>query len=93
LVLHGESKTTTNKIFKLNEEGPKIFSKDDMIKSGYKDPAGDLYIIYKIENEVSNEFGNLDFDLKELQNFKSFRNSPNPITVSLTELLKAKPKT
>ena len=93
LVLHGESKTTTNKIFKLNEEGPKIFSKDDMIKSGYKDPSGDLYIIYKIENEVSNEFGNLDFDLKELQNFKSFRNSPNPITVSLTELLKAKPKT
>ncbi len=93
LVLHGESKTTTNKIFKLNEEGPKIFSKDDMIKSGYKDPSGDLYILYKIENEVSNEFGNLDFDLKELQNFKSFRNSPNPITVSLTELLKAKLKT
>jgi predicted component of viral defense system (DUF524 family) len=93
LVLHGESKTTTNKIFKLNEEGPKIFSKNDMIKSGYKDPSGDLYILYKIENEVSNEFGNLDFDLKELQNFKSFRNSPNPITVSLTELLKAKLKT
>jgi predicted component of viral defense system (DUF524 family) len=93
LVLHGESKTTTNKIFKLNEEGPKIFSKDDMIKSGYKDPSGDLYILYKIENEVSNEFGNLDFNLKELQNFKSFRNSPNPITVSLTELLKAKLKT
>lgn len=93
LVLHGDSKTITNKIFKLNEYGPKIFSKDDMIKSGYKDPSGDLYIIYKIENEVSNEFGNLDFDLKELQNFKSLRNSPKPITVSLTELLKAKPKT
>jgi predicted component of viral defense system (DUF524 family) len=93
LVLHGENKTITNKIYKLSEVGPKIYSKDDIIKKGYKEPSGDLYIIYQIENEVSNEFGNLDFDLNELQNFKSFRNSPNPITVSLTELLKAKSKT
>jgi hypothetical protein len=48
----------------------------------------DLYLIFEIESDVSMEFNNVLFDLKKLSNYSSFRNSPKPITVSLTELLK-----
>lgn len=51
-------------------------------------PSEDLYLIFEIESDVSMEFNNVLFDLKKLPNYASFRNSPKPITVSLTELLK-----
>jgi hypothetical protein len=44
--------------------------------------------MFEIDKEISNDFANTTFDLTRLNNFKNFRNSPNPITVSLTELMK-----
>lgn len=89
LVLHGPSETKTNKIYKLKNVGPKIFSRQNLIDKKYPTtPSEDLYLIFEIESDVSMEFNNVLFDLKKLPNYASFRNSPKPITVSLTELLK-----
>jgi len=89
LVLHGPSETKTNKIYKLKNVGPKIFSRQNLIDKKYPTPPSeDLYLIFEIESDVSMEFNNVLFDLKKLPNYASFRNSPKPITVSLTELLK-----
>jgi hypothetical protein len=91
LVLHGPKETVTNKIYKLKEVGPKIYSKQNLINKKYPtDPTGELYIMYEIEMDMSLEFENQKWDLKKLENYSSFWNSANPITVSLKELLNAK---
>lgn len=91
LVLHGSKETVVNKIYKLKEIGPKIYSKQDLIKKKYPTtPSGELYIMYEIEKEMSLEFKNQKWDLKKIDNYKSFWNSANPITVSLKQLFNAK---
>lgn len=88
LVLHGPSETATDKIYKLKEIGPRIYSKQDLINKKYPTlPKGDLYIIYEIEKDISAEFNNQKWDLKKLSNYSGFRASPKPITVSLVELM------
>lgn len=91
LVLHGPSETKTDKIYKLKNVGPKIFSKQNLIDKKYPTiPSEDLYLIFEIECDVSDEFNCVTFDLNKLPEYSSFRNSPKPITISLIELMKAK---
>lgn len=91
LVLHGPNEVQTKKIYKLNGKGPKIYSKQNLINQKYPTiPNGDLYLIYEIEKEVSEDFGFSVFDLKKLNNYSSFRNSAKPISVSLIDLMKSK---
>jgi predicted component of viral defense system (DUF524 family) len=93
LVLHGPNETKTKKIYHLKEKGPKIYSKQDLIGENYPTPpTGDAYIMFEIEKEISKEFAHSEFDLTKLNNFKNFRSSPKPITVSLTELMKVATK-
>ncbi|TPD67304.1 DUF2357 domain-containing protein [Flavobacterium microcysteis] len=90
LILHGKNELKTNKIYKLKSAGPKVYSKNDLIKKHYPEPKGQLYFIYEIEGEVSDDFGSASFDLRQLTQFENFRNSATPFTVKLTELLKTK---
>jgi hypothetical protein len=90
LILHGEKELVSDKIYQLSETGIKIFSKLDMIKKEYPNPNGELYLIFEIEKDVSNEFNNIQIDLRKIPDFKSNRNSAKPYIISLTQLLKQK---
>jgi predicted component of viral defense system (DUF524 family) len=90
LILHGEKELISSKIYQLSESGIKIYSKHDMIKKEYPNPNGELYIIFEIEKDVSNEFNNIQIDLRKIPDFKSNRNSAKPYIISLTQLLKQK---
>lgn len=90
LILHGEKELISSKIYQLSESGIKIYSKNDMIKKDYPKPNGELYLMFKIENDVSNEFNNIQIDLRKIPDFKSNRNSAKPYIISLTQLLKQK---
>lgn len=91
LMLHGPSETKTNKIYKLKSSGPKVFSRQDLIDKNYPTkPTGDMYLIFEIEKDVSDEFKNSKFDLNQLDNFSSFWKSPIPISVKLNDLMKTK---
>jgi predicted component of viral defense system (DUF524 family) len=90
LILHGKDELITNRIFKLKSTGPKILSQNDLIKKGYPSPKGELYLVYVIEKEVSGDFNNISIDIRKLNKYESYRNSAKPISVSLTEILKAK---
>lgn len=88
LVLHGKDESITNKIYKLTGVGPKIYSKQNLIDSKYPSiPTGDLYLMYEIEKDVSEDFNNQKFDIKKLDNYSGFWNSAKPITVSLSKLM------
>lgn len=88
LLLHSHGETKTSKLFKLTTKGPKIFSKDDLIKKKYPNPSGELYLVYEMENEIESEFKKQTWDITKLEGFKTGRGSGIPFSVSLTELMK-----
>lgn len=90
LILHGSDELITNKIYQLKSSGPKIFSKNNLIAKDYPNPSGELYLVYEIDKEVSEDFQNVSIDIRKLAKFESRRSSAKPISVTLTEVLKAK---
>lgn len=90
LILHGFGELTTNKIFQLSAIGPKILSRNNLIKKGYPDPSEEFYLVYKIEKNVSEAFNNILIDITKLSHYEPYRSSSKPFSVSLTEILRAK---
>ncbi|HEU0125751.1 MAG TPA: DUF2357 domain-containing protein, partial [Flavobacterium sp.] len=90
LILHTSGELITNKIYQLKPSGPRILSKNDLAKKSYPNPSGELYLVYEIVKEVSEDFQNLSVDIRNLSTFESNRKSAKPFSIKLTELLKAK---
>lgn len=90
LILHGADELITNRIMKLKTTGPKILSQKNLISKGYPNPSGELYLVYEIEKDVSVDFKNISINLRNISKFESNRNSAKPLSISLTEVLKAK---
>jgi predicted component of viral defense system (DUF524 family) len=89
LLLHSEGETTTSKLFKIKETGPRIFSKQTLIKKGYPSPPSqDFYLVYKIETVHDVEFLNRNWDITQLEGYKKGRGSVLPFSITLTELMK-----
>lgn len=73
----------------IKEEGPKIFSKNKMIKLNYKNPR-DFYLVYKISEKISKELNNLKWNIKRILKEEGTNIYGEPICLSLKELLKYK---
>jgi predicted component of viral defense system (DUF524 family) len=92
LLLHGDNETKTGRLFKLNPEGPRVFSKEKLIELKYPAPSQLYYIVYKIIDEPEKEFKDIKWDITQLAKYQAMRNSSLPFSVSLTELMKSKVK-
>lgn len=89
LVLHSEEEIVTNKILRIKELGPRIFSKETLLKNGYpSNPTQDYYLVYKVEEDSDPELQGHKFDIRKLEEYKSGRGSVLPFAVSLIELMK-----
>jgi predicted component of viral defense system (DUF524 family) len=88
LLLHSENETTTGHLYKLKHNGPRIFSKDELIEILYPNPTHNFYLVFETENEPEKEFIGMSWDITKLQKYSKFRGSPLPFSVSLTELMK-----
>lgn len=90
LLLHSSQELITNKLFKITEQGPRVFSKETLIKKGYpSEPSQNYYLVYKVEEVTDKEFENQNWDIRQLKGYKSGRGSAIPFSVTLTELMKA----
>ena len=91
LLLHSENETTTSKILKITEKGPRVISKEKLVEKGYPgDPTQDYYLVYKVEKITDKEFLDVNWDISKLEGYKGRRASPLPFGVTLTELMKVK---
>ena len=91
LLLHTRGETITNKILKIVETGPRVFSKQTLIEKGYpSEPSQLYYLVYKVKLASEEEFQNVKWDISKLDKYKSGRGSGLPFAVSLTELMKVK---
>ncbi len=88
ILLHGENETLTTKLFKVTEIGPRIFSKQNLIKKGYPSvPKQDFYLVYKIIPEIEEEFRGRIWDLSKLKKYRKGPGAALPFSASLTKLM------
>ena len=91
LLLHTRGETSTGKILKIVDTGPRVFSKQTLKKHKYPTkPSQDYYLVYKIENIVEKELLGCEWDITKLKEYKTGRGKGLPFAVSLTELMKVK---
>lgn len=90
LILHGKDELETDKIFKLTAKGPRIFSRNDLLKKGYPEPRGELYVVFQLERDASDDFEKIRIDLRRLTQFETYRNSAKPFSATLSEVLKSR---
>ena len=90
LVLHGKDELETDRFFKLTAKGPRIFSRNDLLKKDYPEPKGELYVVFQIERDASDDFEKIKIDLRGLPRFVTYRNSARPFSATLSEVLRSK---
>ncbi|RNC63952.1 hypothetical protein D7D25_14045 [Proteiniphilum sp. X52] len=90
LILHGKDELETDRIFKLTSKGPRIFSRNDLLKKGYPEPQGELYVVFQLEREASDDFGKIRIDVRRLTRFETYRNSARPFSATLSEVLQSR---
>lgn len=92
LLLHTSGDTDSGNLWKIVSKGPKVFSKDDLIRKGYLNPSQDNYLVIQIKSVTDREFENVTWNFKALSNYSRGRASAFPFTTSLSELMKNKVK-
>ncbi|MBL7754242.1 MAG: DUF2357 domain-containing protein [Chitinophagaceae bacterium] len=90
LLLHTRGDTDSDDLWKIVSSGPKVYSKDDLIRKGYPAPSQDNYLVIQIEPVTDSEFEDVSWDFRNLSNYMNGRASAFPFTTSLTELMKNK---
>ena len=90
LLLHTIGETTTSRLLKITETGPRVFSKKTLISKEYSKPKQDYYLVYKVDEITDVELQNKKWDITQLDKFKQGRGSALPFSVTLTDLMKAK---
>lgn len=87
LLLHTAGDKVSGDLWKILSRGPKVFSKEDLIKKGYPSPTKDSYLIIEIEPVTYPEFENIHWDFRKLKNYSKGRASAFPFSASLAELM------
>lgn len=90
LLLHTTGDTDSDDLWKIVSRGPKVYSKDDLLRKGYSNPSQDNYLVIQIEPVTDTEFENVSWDFRKLSKYSTGRVSAFPFTTSLTELMKNK---
>lgn len=89
ILLHGPGERTTGKLLKILEEGPRVFSRDTLIRNGYPVvPAHDFYLVYRVVPAYEKELTGRVWDISVLEGYRAGRGSALPFAVKLEELLK-----
>lgn len=92
LLLHTNGDSESGDLWKIVSKGPRVYSKEDLIRKGYSSPTQDYYLIIQLEPVIDPEFENVKWNFKKLRNYSKGRLSAFPFTTSLSELMKNKIK-
>ncbi|RYE46455.1 MAG: hypothetical protein EOP48_21830, partial [Sphingobacteriales bacterium] len=90
LLLHSNNELVTSKLFKLADEGPRIFSSSDLKKRQYPIPLNsEFYLVFKLEELQLIGLENRMWEVSKLSGYKKGRNSAEPFAVSFAEMMKS----
>ena len=88
LLLHTLGDSKSGDLWRIISKGPKVFSKEDLIRKGYSTPSQENYLVIQLEKVTDPEFENISWNFKNLENYSSGKASSFPFTTNLTELMK-----
>ncbi len=89
LLLHSNGETKSNRLLRITETGPRVFSKQTLIDKGYPSlPSQEYYLVYKVQEVTDKELLNKTWDITKLAKYKTGRASALPFSVTLTELMR-----
>ena len=91
LLLYSKDQTESNKFYKINKNGPKLYTKSELKKDlKYKTkPSQKMYLVYQLEKEIEKEFKNITMDLAKLDGLGE---NKRPVAISIEKLLRSKIK-
>jgi len=91
LLLHSNGETKTDRLLKITETGPRVFSKQTLVDKGYpSEPSQNYYLVYKVQKVSDIELQNQEWNITKLEKYRQGRGSPLPFSVTMSELMKAK---
>lgn len=90
LLLHTTGDIDSGKLWKIVSRGPKVYSREDLMKLGYPSPSQENYLVIQIEPVTDPEFEGVSWDFRRLANYSTGRASAFPFATSLTVLMKNK---
>lgn len=90
LLLHSHNELKSGLIYRLDSEGPVIWSKDDLKRTKYPHVLNsEFYLVFRLaEKKVSKDFNEMSWDISKLGEHTGYRGSPIPFAVSLSDLMK-----
>lgn len=92
LILHGEGKMETGKIFKIIESTPFLMSRKELLDRNYPSmPSQDFYLVYSVSPLVIKDFDSDKWDVRNLSKFKESKRY-YPFFVTFEELMSASVK-
>jgi predicted component of viral defense system (DUF524 family) len=91
LLLHTHGDASSSRLWKISSKGPRVYSKENLLKKGYPmEPSQDYYLVIDIEEVQDLAFTACAWRFKELDNYSTGHASAKPFTASLTELMGVK---
>jgi len=70
LLLYGKNDTTSGDLWEITSKGPKVMTKDDLIKDGYTNPKHNYYLVITIKKVDDELFGERDWRIDKVKNYK-----------------------
>lgn len=70
LLLYGKNDTTSSDLWEITSKGPKVMTKDDLIKDGYTNPKHNYYLVITIKKVDDELFGERDWRFETVKNYK-----------------------
>jgi len=92
LLLYTTGDSDSDDLWRIVSPGPRVFSRNDLVRKGYPSPLNGNYLIIQIEAANDPEFIGAKWNFKELYNYSYGNASESIFTSSLTELMKNKVK-
>ena len=92
ILLHSKGNLETSEIYRISKKFPRVFTKLEIEKEGYKNPDHNYYLVYKIECKPSEDFSGIKWDIRKLKEYKKAHSSSRPFAVSLADLMEARIK-
>jgi len=90
-LLHGPGKEGdpghASLLFRLSGKGPRVYSREELLDSGYpSSPSTSFYIVYELLEGVDEEVRGKVWDIRSLSGYQNGGDTGEPFIVSLKEL-------
>jgi predicted component of viral defense system (DUF524 family) len=86
LLLYSAGDLYSRKLFRISAVGPRMYSRDELMHTGYPEPNHQFYLVFDIIGQPEEELEEYEWHFRELPRYSSDREG-FPFTVSLTELM------